>query len=76
MNRDHLIKMANQIGAFFEAMPDREQAVKDIANHLRRTWDPRMRRQLLACLDTMDEKQLKPMVREALIGLGGPDSAA
>ncbi len=28
MNPDTLIKMANQIGAFFEAMPDREQAVR------------------------------------------------
>lgn len=76
MNRDNLIKMANQIGAFFEAMPDREQAVADIASHLRRTWDPSMRRQLLACLDGTDESQLKPLVRDALLALGRPNSVS
>ena len=76
MNRDKLIKMANQIGAFFEAMPDREQAVKDIASHLRRTWDPRMRTQLLACLGAADEDKLKPVVRDALIALGPSNSVS
>lgn len=66
MKLDKLITMANQIGAFFEAMPDREQAVADIASHLRRSWEPRMRNEILACLGTADESQLKPMVREAL----------
>lgn len=66
MNLATLIKMANQIGAFFEAMPDREQAVRDVASHLRRTWDPRMRTQLLAILGTPAEQELKPMVRDAL----------
>ena len=66
MNADKLIAMANQIGAFFEAMPDREQAVADTASHLRATWDPRMRRELLACLGSADEAKLKPLVRDAL----------
>ncbi len=66
MKLDKLISMANQIGAFFEAMPDREQAVADIANHLQKTWEPRMRREILACLGTADEEALKPLVREAL----------
>ena len=66
MNVEKLIAMANQIGSFFEAMPDREQAVADVASHLRRSWEPRMREQILACLGTADEAQLKPMVREAL----------
>jgi len=70
MNRQHLIRMANQIGAFFEAMPDREQAVIDIGTHLRCTWEPRMREEILRSLGTADEAKLKPMVREALIALG------
>ncbi|MDP2822837.1 MAG: formate dehydrogenase subunit delta [Sulfuritalea sp.] len=69
MNRDNLIKMANQIGAFFEAMPDREQAIQDVANHLRRTWEPRMREQILTILGSAEEAQLKPVVRDALIAL-------
>jgi formate dehydrogenase subunit delta len=75
MNPDTLIKMANQIGAFFEAMPDREQAVKDIASHLRRTWDPRMRTQLLATLGGAGEAKLKPLVRDAVIALRQAESA-
>ncbi|MBL8479694.1 MAG: formate dehydrogenase subunit delta [Sterolibacteriaceae bacterium] len=66
MNLEKLIAMANQIGAFFEAMPDREQAVADVASHLKRSWDPRMRQQILASLGTADEARLKPLVREAL----------
>ena len=75
MNPDTLIKMANQIGAFFEAMPDREQAVKDIASHLRRTWDPRMRMQLLATLGGAGEAKLKPLVRDAVIALRHVEAA-
>ncbi|OHC62183.1 MAG: formate dehydrogenase [Rhodocyclales bacterium GWA2_65_20] len=70
MKLDTLIRMANQIGAFFEAMPDREQAVMDIASHLRRTWDPRMRTQLLATLGGADEAKLKAVVRDAVKALG------
>ncbi len=66
MKLEKLITMANQIGSFFEAMPDREQAVADVASHLRRSWEPRMREQILASLGTADEAQLKPLVREAL----------
>ena len=66
MKLDKLIAMANQIGAFFEAMPDREQAIADIDNHLQKSWEPRMRQKILACLGTADEAQLKPLVREAL----------
>ena len=69
MKLDTLIRMANQIGAFFEAMPDREQAVMDIAS-LRRTWDPRMRTQLLATLGGADEAKLKAVVRDAVKALG------
>lgn len=75
MNRDNLIKMANQIGAFFEAMPDREQAIKDIASHLLRTWDPRMRTELLATLGGVDEEKLKPMVLDAVIAMRQSNAA-
>lgn len=69
MNSAHLVRMANQIGAFFEAMPDREQAVRDVADHLRRSWDPRMRTQLMATLGGADEEKLKPLVRDAVLAL-------
>ena len=47
MNIDLLIKMANEIGDFFTGATG-EQAARDVANHLRRYWDPRMRTQMLA----------------------------
>ena len=47
MNIDLLIKMANEISAYFASEPDGEQAAKDVAGHLRRFWEPRMRRQII-----------------------------
>jgi formate dehydrogenase subunit delta len=66
MDSQQLIKMANQIGQFFESMPNREEAEKDIASHLKRFWDPRMRRVIVASLDNEDAAAMSPIVREAL----------
>jgi formate dehydrogenase subunit delta len=66
MNIDNLIKMANQIGAFFEAMPDRSQATADVATHIKRSWEPRMRRALLAHLDQGGGERLSAIVLAAL----------
>lgn len=51
MHIENLVKMANQIGQFFEAEPDQDQAVKDIASHIKRFWDPRMRSAIIAHVD-------------------------
>lgn len=40
-----MIRMANQIAAYFEAYPHAE-AVSGIAGHIKNFWDPRMRKQL------------------------------
>jgi formate dehydrogenase subunit delta len=40
--------MANQIGDYFAAEPDRQEAIAGTAGHLRRFWDPRMRKQIVA----------------------------
>jgi len=48
MNIERLVNMANQIGLFFEAQPDRAEAIGGIADHLKRFWDPRMREAILA----------------------------
>ena len=66
MNPDKLIKMANQIGAFFEAMPNREQAAKDIAAHIQRNWEPRMRAALLQHISDCGNAELSPLVRDAM----------
>lgn len=51
MHIENLVNMANRIGQFFEAEPDREQAIQDIASHLKRFWDPRMRTAIIAHVD-------------------------
>jgi formate dehydrogenase subunit delta len=66
MKSAKLIKMANQIGAFFEAMPNREQAVKDIAAHIQRNWESRMRAALLQHISSSGDAELSPLVRDAL----------
>jgi formate dehydrogenase subunit delta len=48
---DNLIRMANRIGQFFEIYPDREEAIDGVAQHIRKFWEPRMRRHLYAHLD-------------------------
>lgn len=40
-----MIRMANQIAAYFEPYP-RAEALSGIANHIKKFWDPRMRKQL------------------------------
>ena len=67
MEANNLIRMANRIGEFFAAMPDHEEAVNDIAQHIQKFWEPRMRLQILAALAQPDQAELiAPLVREAL----------
>ena len=48
MRPERLVSMANDIGAFWAAEPDKSEAARNVANHLKRFWDPRMRRQIVA----------------------------
>lgn len=66
MNENKLITMANQIGAFFESMPDHVEAINGIVNHIRATWDPRMRQGLKHHIDTYGDSELSPILKEAL----------
>jgi formate dehydrogenase subunit delta len=65
-NDANLIRMANQIGTFFESMPDRAEALAGIAKHLKNFWDPRMRKALLARSDSSDHEDIKSIVLEAI----------
>ncbi len=66
MDMQNLIHMANQIGDFFETVPDREEALSGIVNHIRNFWEPRMRLQLLEHVDAQSGAGLKSVVLEAL----------
>jgi formate dehydrogenase subunit delta len=61
MSPEKLAYMANQIGKFFAAQKA-TTSVDGIEDHIRKFWDPRMRRDLLTHLDQI---QLDPPVREA-----------
>ena len=66
MDSGNLVHMANRIGEFFVAGPDRDEAIDGVTTHIARFWEPRMRRQILALLDTPAGQALSPLVAEAL----------
>ncbi len=66
MNVERLVTMANQIGQFHAGLPDRAEALTSTATHIRRFWDPRMRRALLAHVDGEHGAGLEPFVVEAI----------
>jgi formate dehydrogenase subunit delta len=44
---EHIVLMANDIGNFFRAEPDRQVAIAGISNHINKFWTRRMRQKLL-----------------------------
>lgn len=66
MDPQNLARMANRIADFFDAMPDRQEAVDGVAQHLRKFWEPRMRRELLAHVEQQGPGALHPLVAEAI----------
>jgi len=59
---EKLIYMANQIADFFRAQ-GQERAVKGIADHVQRFWDPHMRRRFLTI--AAEHVDIDPLVAEA-----------
>lgn len=72
---EQLVRMANDIGAYFRSEPDHATAVNGIATHIRRFWEPRMRRRIHAHV-AAGAAGLEPLVREALAQLAREDPAA
>lgn len=72
MDIHHLVKMANRIGDFFGAWPDPCQARDEIAGHLTRFWEPRMRLQIIEHVETTGGEGLDPLVTEAVRQLAPP----
>jgi formate dehydrogenase delta subunit (EC 1.2.1.2) len=66
MNTENLVVMVNRIGEFFEVMSDKEEGLCGVATHLKKFWEPRMRRALKQHLDDSKGEGLKPFVLEAL----------
>jgi len=63
---DHLVVMANQIGDFFAPMKDHKKSLDEIAGHLKRAWDPRMRVALMDHVEHHGGTGLSDIVLEAI----------
>jgi formate dehydrogenase subunit delta len=66
MDIQRLVKMANDIGDFFAAEPDRAVAMQGVAGHIRRFWEPRMRREILRWIDEREGEGLSDLVLAAI----------
>src|SRR5690606_28837968 len=83
---EHLVRQANRIAAFFEAIPGRDEALRNTADHLRKFWAPSLRQAILEFLDTHPEGRngnvaLSPLARDAIVRYAGtlcpaPDTGA
>ena len=62
MDAHHLVTMVNEIAAFF-AGEDPGKAAENVANHLRRYWDPRMRKQIVEHTTGNDGEGLSPVAK-------------
>ena len=67
MAPEKLIRMANQIATFFETSGG-ENPASEVADHLNKFWDPRMRKQLLHIAQA-GGTGLHPLVIEAVPGV-------
>jgi formate dehydrogenase subunit delta len=75
MDIEHLVKMVNEISAFFEGESSGDQAARDVANHLRRFWEPRMRKQIIAHYER-GAAGLEDIARDAVALLARDSTAA
>jgi len=57
--------MANDIGSFFNAEADKAIAAQSVASHIKRYWDPRMRREIVTHYRD-GGAGLDPLVRSAV----------
>jgi formate dehydrogenase subunit delta len=66
MDTPYLIKQANRIAEFFQALSDPQEACDGVAQHIKKFWEPRMRRGLLHAVDEKSANDLHPLVELAL----------
>lgn len=65
-----LVRMANQIGIFFESKPH-DEGVAGVAEHINKFWEPRMRRHFFSVFDAGGEG-MRPIVLEAAPSIRRP----
>ncbi|MGC3980061.1 MAG: formate dehydrogenase subunit delta [Steroidobacteraceae bacterium] len=65
MHIEQLITMANDIANFFQSATEEGEAVQGVAVHLRRYWEPRMRKQIIEH-DVAGGEGLNALARSAI----------
>lgn len=65
---DHLIRQANRIALFFEAYPDKEQSMANIADHIRKFWAPSLRASMLDFLASHPDGSRNGLTLHSLAG--------
>ncbi|RUL78158.1 formate dehydrogenase subunit delta [Dyella choica] len=73
MNIERLVAMANDISRYFAAEPDPVAGAIGIADHLKRFWEPGMRKQIVAHLATGGEG-MEPLAKKGVERLMEIDS--
>ena len=75
MNAERLVAMANDISNFFHSEPDRAAAVEGVCNHIRKFWEPRMRRQIVMHLRQSNGDGMSELAQAAVRKLAETDNA-
>jgi formate dehydrogenase subunit delta len=76
MNIDLLVKMANEIGEFFAGTTDAQAASAEVARHLKRYWEPRMRTQMISYYEQRHGAGLSDLARNGVALLAAESKAA
>ena len=76
MNAERMAEMVNDIANFFAAEPDRSAAVNGVCDHLRKFWEPRMRRQIIAYVRDHGAAGMSELARAGVEKLATIDPAA
>ncbi len=66
METENLVRMVNRIGDFFQSMPDHQEAMDGIVQHIRKFWAPSMRRELFNYVDQSEGAGLSMLVLQAI----------
>ena len=73
MNIERLVAMVNDIGRYFAAEPDEALGIAGIADHLKKFWEPGMRKQIVAHLAAGGEG-LEPLAKKGVERLAEIDT--
>jgi len=75
MHIEQLVTMANDIANFFRSASDPGAGPRNVADHLRRFWDPRMRKQIIAYCNAGGQG-LSDLARAGVVLLGKAPTAS